>query len=64
MEKFTKKDRNTDLYYDQTNAPMQIHTHDPKLIRKLTCLSNDYPELCRLTEVGECSGTYFEAVVK
>ncbi len=56
MEKHTKKDRDTELYYNQTNAPMQIRTHDPKLIRKLMSLSNDFPELCKLTEVDEYSG--------
>ncbi|MCD7880214.1 MAG: molecular chaperone [Clostridiales bacterium] len=60
MEKLTKKDRDSELYYNQTNAPMLIRTNDPKLIRKLNALAADFPELCKLTEEDEICGSYFE----
>lgn len=39
MKKLTKKDKDTDIYYNQTHDPVQIRTHDLKLIRKLIDLS-------------------------
>lgn len=64
MEKLTKKDKYTEIYYDQSDAPMQIRTHDLNLIRKLTALSSNYPEECRLVETGQDSGAYFEVLDK
>ncbi|MCC8037071.1 MAG: hypothetical protein LIP02_02900 [Bacteroidales bacterium] len=60
MSKLTKRDKDTEIYYNQTNAPMLIRTHDQKLIRRLTALAVDFPELCRLTEEDEICGSYFE----
>jgi len=64
MERLTKKDKYTEIYYDQSDAPMLIRTHDLNLIRKLTALSSDYPEICRLVEGDQISGAYFEVVEK
>lgn len=61
MSKLKKIERDTEIYYNQSNDPMQIRIHDPKLIRKLTTLAADFPELCRLTEVNEYYGTCCEA---
>ncbi|MCD7734158.1 MAG: hypothetical protein LUH48_03315, partial [Clostridiales bacterium] len=52
--------RDTEIYYNQSNAPMLIRTNDPKLIRKLNALAADFPELCKLTEEDEICGAYFE----
>ncbi|MCD8127122.1 MAG: hypothetical protein LUD82_06615 [Clostridiales bacterium] len=60
MSNLTKKERDTDIYYNQSNEPMQIRTNDQKLIRKLKGLSEEYPELCKLTEEDEICGSYFE----
>jgi len=60
MYKFTKKERDTDIYYNQSDEPMQIRTNDPKLIRKLKDLNEDYPELCQLVEEDEICGSYFD----
>ncbi|MCD7737600.1 MAG: molecular chaperone, partial [Lachnospiraceae bacterium] len=43
-----------------SSDPMQIRTNDPKLIRRLKGLSEEYPELCKLTEEDEICGSYFE----
>ncbi|MCD8363304.1 MAG: molecular chaperone [Lachnospiraceae bacterium] len=59
MYKFTKRERETEIWYNQTNDPMQIRTNDPKLIRKLTALSEEFPELCQLDNVDEYCGSYF-----
>ncbi|MCD8216605.1 MAG: molecular chaperone [Clostridiales bacterium] len=60
MSKLTKIERDTEIYYNQSNAPMLIRTNDPKLIRKLNALAADFPELCRLAEEDEICGSYFE----
>ncbi len=60
MSKHTKRDRDPEIYYNQSNAPMLIRTNDPKLIRKLNALAADFPELCKLTEEDEICGSYFE----
>ncbi len=60
MCKLTKRQKDTEIYYNQTSDPMQIRTHDQKLVRKLATLSEEYPELCRLVEVDEYNGSYFE----
>ncbi len=60
MYKLTKRDRDTEIYYNQSSDPMQIRTNDPKLIRRLKGLSEEYPELCKLTEEDEICGSYFE----
>ena len=60
MSKLTKIERDTEIYYNQSNAPMLIRTNDPKLIRKLNALADDFPELCKLTEEDEICGSYFE----
>lgn len=60
MEKLTKKDKYTEIYYDQSEAPMQIRTHDLNLIRRLKALNSDYPEICRLVEEDQNNGAYFE----
>ncbi|MCD8150407.1 MAG: hypothetical protein LUE92_12805 [Clostridiales bacterium] len=59
MYKPTKRDRDTDIYYNQSSDPVQVRTNDPKLIRKLTALSEEFPELCQLTEKDEFCGSYF-----
>ncbi|MCD7920700.1 MAG: molecular chaperone [Clostridiales bacterium] len=60
MYKLTKKERDTEIYYNQSSDPMQIRTNDPKLIRRLKGLSEEYPELCKLTEEDEICGCYFD----
>ncbi|MCC8150064.1 MAG: molecular chaperone [Lachnospiraceae bacterium] len=64
MEKHTKKDKYTEIYYDQSDAPMQIRTHDLNLIRRLKAFSSDYPEICRLVEEDQNNGAYFEVMDK
>lgn len=63
-ERLTKKEKDTEIIYDQSDEPMQIRTHDLNLIRRLTALSKEYPETCRLVEVDTISGTYFEVIDK
>lgn len=55
-----KRERDTEIYYNQSDDPMQIRTNDPKLIRRLTALSEEYPDLCRYIGKDEICGSYFE----
>ncbi|MCD8379592.1 MAG: hypothetical protein LUC95_04545 [Lachnospiraceae bacterium] len=49
---------------NQSDAPMQVRTHDLNLIRRLTALNNEYPEACCLVGTDPISGTYFEVMGK
>jgi len=60
MYKLTKKESATEIYDNQSSDPMQIRTNDPKLIRRLKGLSEEYPELCKLTGEDEVCGSYFD----
>lgn len=60
MSKLTKKERDTEIYYNQSGDPIQVRTHDAKLFRKLAALSEEFPELCQLTDEDEYSGSYFD----
>lgn len=60
MYKLTKRERDTEIYYNQSNDPIQVRTNDPSLIRRLKGLSEEYPELCKLTDEDEICGAYFE----
>ncbi|MCD8379310.1 MAG: cysteine-rich VLP domain-containing protein [Lachnospiraceae bacterium] len=46
--------------YEKGNCIMQIRTNDPKLIRRLAALSEEYPDLCRYIGKDEICGSYFE----
>ncbi len=60
MKKLTKKDKDTDIYYNQSGDPVLVRTHDLKLIRKLIALAAEYPESCRVTDEGEYGEKYFD----
>ena len=64
MERLTKQEKDTEIFYDQSNAPMQIRTHDLNLIRRLTALSAEYPDVCQLVETDPISGSFFEVLDK
>ena len=56
----TKKQKNTDLYFNAKDPMAEIYTHDTKLKRRLTEYAAKYPELCQLTEDDEQGGLRFE----
>ena len=56
----TKKQKNTELYFNAKDPMAEIYTHDTKLKRRLTEYAAKYPELCQLTEDDEQGGMRFE----
>ena len=56
----TKKQKNTELYFNAKDPMAEIYTHDTKLKRRLTEYAAKYPELCQLTEDDEQGGLRFE----
>ena len=56
----TKKQKNTELYFNAKDPMAEIYTHDTKLKRRLTEYAEKYPELCQLTEDDEQGGLRFE----
>ena len=56
----TKKQKNTELYFNAKDPMAEIYTHDTKLKRRLTEYAAKYPEPCQLTEDDEQGGLRFE----
>ena len=56
----TKKQKNTELYYNAKDPIAEVYTHDTKLKRRLTEYAAKYPELCQLTEDDAQGGLRFE----
>ena len=56
----TKKQKNTELYFNAKDPVAEVNTHDTKLKRRLTEYAAKYPELCQLTEDDEQGGLRFE----
>ena len=56
----TRKQKNTELYFNAKDPMAEIYTHDTKLKRRLTEYAAKYPELCQLTEDDEQGGLRFE----
>ena len=56
----TKKQKNTELYFNAKDPMAEIYTHDTKLKRRLTEYAEKHPQLCQLTEDDEQGGLRFE----
>ena len=56
----TKKQKNTELYFNAKDPMAEIYTHDTKLKRRLLEYAEKYPQLCQLTEDDEQGELWFE----
>ena len=56
----TKKQKNTELYFNAKDPMAEIYTHDTKLNRRLLEYAEKYPQLCHLTEDAAQGGLRFE----
>lgn len=56
----TKKQKNTELYFNAKDPMAEIYTHDTKLKRRLLEYAEKYPQLCKLTEDDEQGGLRFD----
>ena len=46
----TKSQKTTEIYFDETPAPVVIRTHNTNLKKRLLAFAEKFPDLCRLTD--------------
>ena len=56
----TKKQKVTEVYYNEKDSIAEVHTHDTNLKKRMRKFAERYPELCQLTEDDGQGGLRFE----
>lgn len=56
----TKKQKVTELYFNEKDSITEIYTHNTKLKKRLKEYAAKYPELCQQTDDNEHGGLRFE----
>ena len=56
----TKSQKTTEIYFDETSAPVVIRTHNTALKKRLIAFAEKFPALCRLTDDDELGYLSFE----
>ena len=56
----TKSQKTTEIYFDETSAPVVIRTHNTALKKRLLIFAKKFPNLCRLTDDDELGYLSFE----
>ena len=56
----TKSQKTTEIYFDETSAPVVIRTHNNALKKRLLAYAEKFPALCRLTDDDELGYLSFE----
>ena len=56
----TKSQKTTEIYFDETLAPVVIRTHNTALKKRLIAFAAKFPNLCRLTDDDELGYLSFE----
>ena len=46
----TKSQKTTEIYFDETSAPVVIRTHNTALKKRLLAFAEKFPDFCRLTD--------------
>ena len=55
-----KIEKTTEIYFDETHAPVVIRTHNTALKKRLLAFAEEFPSLCRLTDDDELGYLSFE----
>ena len=55
-----KNEKTTEIYFDETPAPVVIRTHNTALKKRLLTYTDKHPDLCRLTDDDELGYLSFE----
>ena len=55
-----KNEKTTEIYFDETHAPVIIRTHNTALKKRLLAFTEKFPTLCRLTDDDELGYLSFE----
>ena len=56
----TKSQKTTEIYFDETPAPVVIRTHNTNLKKRLLAFVEKFPSLCWLTDDDELGYLSFE----
>ena len=56
----TKSQKTTEIYFDETAAPVVIQTHNTALKKRLLAFAEKFPDLCCLTDDDELGYLSFE----
>ena len=55
-----KKDKLTEIWFDETGSDVTVRTYNTDLKNRLTAYAAKYPTLCRLTDDDGCGCLTFE----
>ena len=55
-----KNEKTTEIYFDETSAPVVIRTHNTALKKRLLAFAEKFPDLCQLTDDDELGYLSFE----
>ena len=55
-----KNEKTTEIYFDETSAPVVIRTHNTNLKKRLLAFAEKFPNLCQLTDDDELGYLSFE----
>ena len=55
-----KNEKTTEIYFDETPAPVIIRTHNTALKKRLLAFAEKFPDLCWLTDDDELGCLSFE----
>ena len=55
-----KNEKTTEIYFDETHAPVVIRTHNTALKKRLLAYAEKFPNLCRMTDGDELGYLSFE----
>ena len=55
-----KNEKTTEIYFDETPAPVVIRTHNTNLKKRLLAFAEKFPSLCKLTDDDELGYLSFE----
>ena len=55
-----KNEKTTEIYFDETPAPVVIRTHNTVLKKRLLAFTEKFPNLCRLIDDDEFGYLSFE----
>lgn len=58
----TKKQKVTELYFNENDAITEIYTHNTGLKKRLLAYAAKYPELCKQTDDDGQGGLRFEII--
>ncbi|MEA4816458.1 MAG: hypothetical protein VB120_06345 [Lachnospiraceae bacterium] len=59
-----KRDKTTEIYFDEASPVIEIHTHNTDLKNRLTAYAGRFPDLCKQTDEDAEQGYKSFEIVK